>query len=203
MYAVSQDYIDAMHRPVQRHKLTGTIGETTFEEWDILSGSFTLSGQCSDTSNVQIGQVYITELKMTLVNKQKFDRYTLKGAQLIPSFGLRVASGFYEYVPLGVFTINQASWGASGVEITAYDNMAKFDRSFSTSTLFGTPYELTRLACESCNVVLGMRKDEFSSFTNGTEKITLHAEHDPIIAQRLDAYQGHMKVFQQRSSSGA
>ena len=81
--------------------------------------------------------------------------------------------------------------------------MAKFDRSFSTSTLFGTPYELTRLACESCNVVLGMRKDEFSSFTNGTEKITLHAEHDPIIAQRLDAYQGHMKVFQQRSSSGA
>ena len=87
------------------------IGETAFEESDILSGSFTLSGQCSDTSNVQIGQVYITELKMTLVNKQKFDRYTLKGAQLIPSFGLRVASGFYEYVPLGVFTINQASWG--------------------------------------------------------------------------------------------
>lgn len=111
MYAVSQSYIEAMHRPVQRHKLTGTIGETAFEESDILSGSFTLSGQCSDTSNVQIGQVYITELKMTLVNKQKFDRYTLKGAQLIPSFGLRVASGFYEYVPLGVFTINQASWG--------------------------------------------------------------------------------------------
>ena len=202
MYAVSQSYIEAMHRPIQRPKLTGTIGETAFEKSDILSGSFTLSGQCSDTSNVQIGQVYITELKMTLVNKQKFDRYTLKGAQLIPSFGLRVASGFYEYVPLGVFTINQASWGASGVEITAYDNMAKFDRSFSTSTLFGTPYELTRLACESCNVELGMRKDEFSSFTNGTEKITLYAEHDPIIAQRLDAYQGHMKVFQQRYSSG-
>ena len=102
----------------------------------------------------------------------------MKGAQLIPSFGLRVSSGFYEYVPLGVFTINQASWGASGVEITAYDNMAKFDRSFSTSTLFGTPYELTRLACESCNVELGMRKDEFSSFTNGAEKITLYADND-------------------------
>ena len=109
MYAVSQDYIEAMHRPVQRHKLTGIISETAFEESDILSGSFTLSGQCSDISNVQIGQVYITELKMTLVNKQKFDRYTLKGAQLIPSFGLRVSSCFYEYVPLGVFTINQAS----------------------------------------------------------------------------------------------
>lgn len=31
----------------------------------------------------------------------------------------------------------------------------------------------------------------------------IHAEHDPIIAQRLDAYQGYMKVFQQRYSSGA
>ena len=171
MYAVSQSYIEAMHRPVQRHKLAGTIGEIAFDESDILSGSFTLSGQCSDTSNVQIGQVYVTELKMTLVNKQKFDRYTLKGAEVRPQFGLGISADVYEYIPLGVFTIHQASWGASGVEITAYDNMAKFDRTFSTSTLFGTTYELTKLACESCGVELALLKEDFSSFVNGEEKI--------------------------------
>ena len=178
MYAVSEEYIRAMHRPVQRHKLVGTIGDTSFEESDILSGSFTLAGQCSDTSNVQIGQVYITELKMTLISRQKFDRYTLKGAELIPSFGLRLTSGIYEYVPLGVFTINQASWGASGVEITAYDNMAMFDRAFSTASLTGTPYELAKLACDSCKVELGLISTDFEAFTNGNERLSLYADNN-------------------------
>ena len=178
MYAVSQEYIEAMHRPVQRHKLTGTIGETTFDESDILSGSFSLNGQCSDTSNVQIGQVYITELKMTLVNKPKFERYSLKGAEIRPEFGLGIAPALYEYVPLGVFTITQASWGAGGIEITAYDYMAKFDRSFSASTLNGTAYDLTMLACDSCGVALAMRKEEFDAFANGTEKLSLYPDND-------------------------
>lgn len=74
MYAVSQEYMEAMHRPVQRHKLTGTIGEVPFTESDILAGSFIINGQCSDTSNVQIGQVYVTELKMTVINKELLSR---------------------------------------------------------------------------------------------------------------------------------
>ena len=52
MYAVSQSYIEAMHQPVQRHKLRETIGDVPFTESDILSGSFIISGQCCHASNL-------------------------------------------------------------------------------------------------------------------------------------------------------
>ncbi|MDO5390272.1 MAG: hypothetical protein Q4F24_04150 [Eubacteriales bacterium] len=178
MYKVSQKYLEAMKRPVQRHRIKGTVGDVPFTEANILSGSFSITGQCSDASNVQIGQVYITELKITLIKNLHLSRYSLKGTKLTPYFGLRVDAGEYEYIPLGVFTISSASWSASGVEITAYDNMADLDRSFTASTLIGTPFQLCKLACESCGLSLGMSAVDFTAFANGTTKLQLYTDND-------------------------
>ena len=178
MYAVSQAFLDAMQRPVQRHRIKGTVGSVPFTEANILSGSFSITGQCSDTSNVQIGQVYTSELKITLLKTLNLSRYTLMDSEIVPYFGLRLETGNYEYIPLGVFTVSKASWGATGVEITAYDNMAKLDRSFTTETLIGTPYELMTLACESCGLELGMKKRDFAAFANGQRELSLYADND-------------------------
>ena len=178
MYTVSQKYLAAMKRPVQRHRIKGTVGDTAFTEAHILSGSFSITGQCSDASNVQIGQVYISELKITLLKTLDLSRYTLMDSEIVPHFGLRVDTGEYEYIPLGVFTVSAASWMSSGVEITAYDNMAKLDRSFTSASLTGTPYELLNLACTSCGLELGMMQAEFDGFANGTRTLSLYADND-------------------------
>ena len=178
MYSVSQKYVEAMKRPVQRHRIKGTVNGVAFTEDNILSGSFTITCQCSDTSNVQIGQVYTSELKITLLKGLPISRYTLMGSEIIPHFGLRLDTGAYEYIPLGVFTVSSASWAASGVEITAYDNMSKLDRSFSSSSLTGTPYELLTLACTSCGLELAMRSRDFNSLANGRRILTLFADND-------------------------
>ena len=154
------------------------LGETPFTEADILSGSFSITGQCSESGNVQIGQVYIGELKATFLETAQLSRYTLKGAEVYPNFGLRLQSGVYEYVPLGVYTISEASWGASGVEVTAYDHMAKLDRTFSGNKLSGKPYTLLTLACESCGVELGMAEADFEAFPNSTATLQIHEEND-------------------------
>ena len=119
MYAVSHKFAEAMKRPVQRHRIKGTVNGTAFTEENILSGSFTITGQCSDASNVQIGQVYTNELKITLLKSLRLSRYTLMESEIIPYFGLRLDTGLYEYIPLGIYTVSKASWSASGVEITA------------------------------------------------------------------------------------
>ena len=178
MYAVSQKYKEAMSRPVQRHRIKGTVNDTPFTEAHILSGSFSITGQCSDASNVQIGQVYTSELKITLLKTLNLSRYTLMDSEIIPYFGLRLDTGRYEYIPLGVFTVSKASWGATGVEITAYDNMSKLDRSFSASVLGGTPFQLLTLACNSCGLELGNRVREFEDFANGTRRLQLYADND-------------------------
>ena len=124
MYKVSEQYKAAMQRPVQSYRMRGTIGNTVFDDSHILSGSFSITNQCSDETQVLIGQVYIAELKITLLGMED-ERYALKDAGVRPFFGMRLADGSYEDIPLGVFTISEANWGNSGVEITAYDNMSK------------------------------------------------------------------------------
>lgn len=178
MYRVSQKYIEAMRRPVQRHRIRGTVNNVPFTEDNILAGSFSITGQCSDSSNVQIGQVYISELKITLMKSLELSRYSLMNTEIIPYFGLRLDTGDYEYIPLGVFTISAASWGASGVQITAYDNMSKLERSFSSNKFIGTPYELCALACENCGLMLGMTASDFSNFVNGTKKLQVYPDND-------------------------
>ena len=178
MYAVSDNYKISMKRPVQRHRIKGTIGTVPFTEEHILSGSFTISGQCSDNSMVQIGQVYTTELKITLLRKLGLYRYTVKGMEIAPHFGLFADRGEFEYIPLGIFTVTKASWGASGVAITAYDNMSKLDRSFTAKNLVGTPYNLLKLACNSCDLELNMKETDFRAFANGTRVLSLYGDNN-------------------------
>ena len=178
MYAVSQKFKEAMRRPVQRHRVKGTVNGVAFTEANILSGSFSITGQCSDASNVQIGQVYTSELKITLLKNLNLSRYTLMDSEIVPYFGLRLDTGVYEYIPLGIFTVSKASWGATGVEVTAYDNMSKLDRTFSTSVLVGTPFELLTLACNSCGLELGNSVRDFNAFANGTRRLQLYADND-------------------------
>ena len=109
------------------------------------------------------------------------------GSEIIPHFGLRLDTGAYEYIPLGVFTVSSASWAASGVEITAYDNMSKLDRSFSSSSLTGTPYELLTLACTSCGLELAMRSRDFNSLANGRRTADGFSPSLPITTSTLGA----------------
>ena len=178
MYAVSQAYREAMKKPVQRHSIKGTVNGVPFTEENILAGSFSITSQCSDASNVQIGQVYTSELKITLVKGLTLSRYTLMNSEIIPHFGLRLSSGRYEYIPLGIFTVSKASWGAGSVDITAYDNMSKLDRSFTSTGLSGTPYEILSLACASCGLELAMAPRDFSAFANGTKQLRLYDSND-------------------------
>ena len=133
MYAVSEQYKAAMKQPVQRFRMTGKVGRASFTDDNILSGSFSSTNQCSDDSSVQIGQVYIGELDVTLMNVN-IARYSWKGQEIAPVFGMHLSDGTYEDVPLGVFYIAEANWTLSGVEITAYDGMSLFDKTVSLSS---------------------------------------------------------------------
>lgn len=178
MYEVSDTYRAAMKQPVQRFRMTGTIGKYKFTDDNILSGSFHLTNQCSDDTNISIGSVYIGELKVTLTGIP-FVRGTLDDLEIQPMLGLMIAEGSFEDISLGVFHVSAADWGASGVAITAYDNMARFDKNaavteMGTSTLF----HFLEAACRSCGVALGMTDLEVAALPNGTEQLSFYSEND-------------------------
>ena len=177
MYAVSDKYKAAMKQPVQRFRMTGKIGSVDFDDDNILSGSFSITNQCSDGSNVQIGQVYIGELDSTFMNVS-LGRYDWKEKQIVPSFGLLLPDGNYEDIPLGNFTIDSAKYTASGVVIKAYDNMAKLDKTCSLSQINGTVFDLMTTACSACGLTLGSTQEELDALPNGGIELSLYNEND-------------------------
>lgn len=175
MYQVSEEYLKQTKRKVQTFRLAGTVNKIAFTNHDILSGSFTITNQCSEQNDVKIGSVYIGELKCTFKPDLQVPDWT--NAQIVVSEGLLIGDK-WEDVPLGIYTVSEANDTEYGIDITAYDNMAHFNRSCSVDITIGTPYELLTLACTTCEAELGMTQAEVDALPNGTESLSLYTEND-------------------------
>lgn len=177
MYPVSEAYKTAMHRKVQRFRVKGTIGDVSFDDSNILSGSLSITNQCSGSENIEIGQVYIGELNCTFTGLN-IDRYSWHNKAITISFGQGLLNGTYEYIPLGVFTISEAEYTASGVVVKAYDNVSKLDKTCSSLSTGTTLYNLVKKACSSCGLEIETTEGEFKAFPNGKVTLGVYAEND-------------------------
>lgn len=176
MYNVSDDFRSVMKMPAQTRRLYGTIGTFEFKQKNVLQGTFSITNQCSDNSNIQIGQVYIGELKATF-RGLNIPRNSWKGKEIIAYQGLKVNDAF-EDVLIGHYFIDDANWSKAGVDVTAYDAMSKFDKNLSLTTSSGTVFDFISYACDVCKVELGMTKEEISNFPNGQELLGIYDEND-------------------------
>ena len=182
MYNVSADYLEALKEPIQKYKLLIDIDGTQITDEDIVAGSFTLANQCSDTDIVQIGSVYCAELKFTIA-PDIIERNTWQGATVTASEGIPIGDDLedpdaFEFVPLGVFYVAEANHTEQGVNITAYDIMLNFDKSFLLTSTAGQPWDILSLLCADCLVPLGMTQAEVEALPNGTAQIALYPEND-------------------------
>ena len=179
MYSVSNDYINQLKQEIQERKLSGTIGNKTFDDEDVLVGSFSISGRCMPNSDLAYGSVEITTMKITFFNDfaREIPRSTYKGLVITPSVSLKVGNT-WNTVPCGVFTVDEATWTEIGVTLTAYDNMAKFDREVNLDVTAGYPYDLLSLACQYCGVEMGNTQAEIEAMCNGEERFYIYPEND-------------------------
>lgn len=179
MYAVSEAYKYAMKQAVQRFRMTGTFGNFSFTDENILKGSMSIVNQCSDNAQVSIGQVYTAELNVTLI-KTNIARNSTKPRIIKPYFGLCVdeEENTYEDIPLGVFNVQEANWTATGIVVKAYDNMCKLDKGCTVGSTNGLPFALAEMACTACNLTLGTTASEFSHFVNGSQVLALYTDND-------------------------
>ena len=174
MFNVSNSYKSAALQPVQEHRLTGTIGSVSFDENNIVSGTFNIRKQCTDTSDVVLGSCFIGQLSATFTGVN-INRGAWYNKVVTPFFGIKLSNNTWESVPLGVFKIKNVHVSAEGVEVIAYDNMAKFDKvvKHKKTTLnikSDSMWTFIDLACRKCNVTLGMTKAQIDSLPNGSRQ---------------------------------
>lgn len=109
------------------------------------------------SSNFEIGSAIINKVTLVLNNiYEDFDEYDFFGATAILKIGLEI-NGVIEKVTIGKYTVvNQPKYNGSLITIELYDNMYKFDKPYSESTLI-YPVSLdtiVRNACTNCGVTL-------------------------------------------------
>lgn len=171
MYSVSNAFLEEVKKPVQTHRLQGTIGSYSFDKSNIVSGTFHITNQCTDTSDVVLGSVYMGQLECVFTGLN-IGYTNWIGKTITPTFGLKVGENTWEDIPLGVYRVIEAEHTAEGVHVVAYDNMRKFDRKFRKSRYQGTKtlLEFVTILCADCNIALGMTEEEFNALPNTGEQ---------------------------------
>ena len=186
MYEVSSAYLAKLKSVGKKtRRIRGSIGSVNFTENDILENSFSYTDVAVKSSDIKLGGVFIGSLKLTFLQSfmSNIPRGTWKGRVITCSVGLFLGldenqQEIWEDVPLKPFTISEANHSALGIDITAYDDMSKFDATIQMSVTTGTVYGMAYLACQNCGVTLGMTAEEMEELPNGDQTLSLYSEND-------------------------
>lgn len=194
MYPISEDYLTALKYQVHRYKLRGTINGTAFDEDDI--SNLTVSNRCADDGEVSIGSVYMAELRINFLKSLGIAWKFSKGWEITIEEGLWIESlEEYQYVPGGVYFVEEVQTTKEGIQVTAYDAMAKFEKSINgLSTQNNLLPSLLEQVCNRCGVELA--NESFEGFPNSSTAFSLDPENDiencrdllSWIAQTMAAY---------------
>ena len=181
MYPVSEAFLQAVQGNTRKYYWTGKITtaggvEYPFDQEDIVKGSGYITAQCCGNSEIELGAVYAAEMGISLF--LDIDRYTLEDAEVELSYHLRLASGVYETVPMGIFEVSEANRTVHVLELKAYDRMLRFDRAFNGFETIGTAYGMMALCGTACGVELAQTQAEIEALPNGSELLSIYPEND-------------------------
>lgn len=151
---------------VQQITMTLTDGTVFYvTNSDILGDSgIEIEDATSSNGSLDVGSAIINSCRFTLQNfDDKFTGHEYYGASLVVIVGIPLGDDSIEYVDKGRYTVVESSIMDGAIGITAYDNMAKFDRDYSESQLAypATVQQIVADACRVCGVSNGT-----GTFTN-------------------------------------
>lgn len=179
MYPVSAAYKTAIRQNTRDVCISGTITlkDTTvinISDEDIVQGSLYFTEQCVSGEDIEIGNVYASEMGLSLSSPPE-NPYSLDGARIIINFGINTGSS-YEYVPLGYFYVTEIERKATVVNLKALDGMILFDVDISGVQTSGTPYEIVSSCCAKAGITLATDLTTFNTFANAGTTFVLPEE---------------------------
>lgn len=181
MYQGTAAFLTANDKSIQKHRVRGMIDNIPFSGINVLSGSMTVSNQCSDTTDSKVGAVFVGKLTMTFLKNLTVTPTSWKGRKISVVFGLCIDEELntYEEFDIGQFYVSEATVTADGVSVVAYDAMARFDQKLPTDFIVsGYLGDIARSICSTCGVSFGMTDQEVRSLPNGDQPLGSYTPND-------------------------
>ena len=134
---------------------------------DIWSNGLGIEENVSSPSSFDIGSAIINKCTLVINNiYDKYSKYDFEEAKVHISVGLKLSNGTIEKVNLGYFNVNEPRYNGALITLECLDDMAKFDKKYSESTLVypATLLQIVKDACSKCNVLCGIADFENSGY---------------------------------------
>lgn len=177
--AVSAAFNTANAKGTQKHAIRGTIGAVSFNGDNVLN--MTITKKNSDGTDINLGAAFIGELNATFLKNTGILPRGWVGKDITVEFGLCISENpdVYEWIPMGIYTIADASISLEGTTVTAYDRMSRFDKYLPDDWVAaGSLYQIISFICNKCDVSFGMRESECEALPNGTEPLGEYPTND-------------------------
>jgi len=151
---------------IQTYDISGSIGNVSISDANILKGSLTITNQCADESTFNLGGVYIGQMTCTFINVN-----IPRNDWIGKAISLSVTINNTDTIPIGVFYVDSAEHTKGITRVTAYDAMSKFDKALdvNTSTINDSAYNILSWLCSECGVTLGVTQGQVEALPNGTD----------------------------------
>lgn len=177
MQNVSEKYKQYMQRKSIVSMWYGTItfensSSINFTGANIDQNKSKITRQCVSGENLEIGNVFAAELRLTLRDSSTWKisdkSYNFYDAEVTMWFRLFYDDDTHEDVYCGKYTITEAERTYHTVTLTAYDSANHFNKKLE-GRLTGnyTPYDALATVCALCNVTFGMSRNQVMQLPNG------------------------------------
>lgn len=143
MYNVTQTFLDKIKSYSRNFDSSITIRDVTFTEDDIISIS--LSEDVNPADSFMFGSVASSVLEIEIMNVP--ESLILDSAKVTGRIGVNTGSSF-EYVPLGVFWVDEIKKDGYSVKLTCVDNMIKLEKAYFSNLSY--PASINSVAQEIC-----------------------------------------------------
>jgi len=167
MYSASADFQTKIKSNTRKISWSGSIqanGSTyTFDDENIVDGSITRS---ISSQNLNIGTAYAASASIELI-LPGVSRYELYDGILELNCSV---DGAADVIPMGNFTISEATQASDHITLKGYDNMILFDNEqFAPSAhmTVQSPYAWLTEMCTDCGVTLGNTSAQIGAMANG------------------------------------
>ena len=145
-------------------------GTLEIDDKDLVYGSLTYTEASQAGEEFTIGGTVASDISFTIFNKSEYKDIQFMGATVFVNIGLQIQEGIdahflqpsqpsrmpgfeekWEYVPLGIFHIDDVNRQRNTIQIKAVDNMINLDKPYSLSKL-SYPATLYQIYTNICNI---------------------------------------------------
>lgn len=154
MYQVSNLCKEALGQYKRDLRFRIYMDDKIIEENDIID--FTISEGIIPGENFELGGAVASTFSVKINNlHESYSNVDFKDKELKVYIGIVISNGSTEYVPMGIFTVDEYKEESNFINIEALDNMIKFEEEYESKLTYPTTAKLMlQEICSLCGVKL-------------------------------------------------